>query len=169
MTDPTLARFVDARQGTPTGMRGMIAKVPAASHACRVSVSEAVIPPGMFVPPHVHAHEDEFCYVLEGELRFLVGDEAIVARPGSYVVRPRGVRHAFWNESDEPARVIEIVAPGNLEPYFAELGAIFQADAPFPERKRAASALHERYGIHYDAALERAVVERFGIRVEVPR
>jgi len=40
-----------------------------------------------------------------------IGDEVIEAGPGDLVLKPRGVRHAFWNPGDEPARVLEIISP----------------------------------------------------------
>ena len=32
--------------------------------------------------------------------------------PEGMVAKPAGTPHAFWNASDEPARVLEIIAPG---------------------------------------------------------
>ena len=44
------------------------------------------------------------------------------ARPaGSYVVKPRGVPHAFYNAGTETVRVMEILTPGrSFEGYFDE-------------------------------------------------
>ncbi len=57
---------------------------------------------------HTHRHEDEYTYVLEGEIGVQVGDEVRVARPGDLVFKPRGVPHAFWNAGDVPARALEM-------------------------------------------------------------
>ena len=43
---------------------------------------------------HVHEHEDELFYVLEGEHVFQVGDQEFRAGPGGLVFAPRGVPHA---------------------------------------------------------------------------
>src|ERR1700737_3046548 len=51
---------------------------------------ENVIPPGQGPPLHTHANEDEAWYVLEGELRFKIGDELRPAAAGSFVFVPRG-------------------------------------------------------------------------------
>jgi mannose-6-phosphate isomerase-like protein (cupin superfamily) len=48
---------------------------------------------GYGTPLHVHSREDEAMYVLEGQIRFRVGDEEFVAGPGT-AVRLRGRRPA---------------------------------------------------------------------------
>jgi quercetin dioxygenase-like cupin family protein len=35
---------------------------------------EAIVPPGGGPPPHIHTHEDETFYVVEGRCEFLLGD-----------------------------------------------------------------------------------------------
>jgi quercetin dioxygenase-like cupin family protein len=40
-------------------------------------------------PLHVHEHEDEACYVLEGEVTFLVGDDVISTSTGTWVYLKR--------------------------------------------------------------------------------
>jgi uncharacterized cupin superfamily protein len=57
------------------------------------------------VLPHVHLREDEYPYVLEGTIGARVGDHKAIAGRGSYVIKPRGLIHTFWNPSREPARL----------------------------------------------------------------
>jgi mannose-6-phosphate isomerase-like protein (cupin superfamily) len=54
-------------------------------------------PSGRDDPLHTHAREDECNFVLEGELTFDVGGEIVLASAGSFVLKPRGVYHAFCN------------------------------------------------------------------------
>lgn len=49
-------------------------------------------PPLADTPMHVHAHEDELFYVLEGQHVFVVGDEVHQLGPGGVVFAPRGSR-----------------------------------------------------------------------------
>jgi quercetin dioxygenase-like cupin family protein len=49
----------------------------------------------MAVPLHSHRHEDEFWFVLEGEIRFTVGDETRTGGPGTFVYIPPNVPHSF--------------------------------------------------------------------------
>src|SRR4051812_14541752 len=76
------------------------------------------------VPMHVHQHEDEYTYVLEGEVGVQVGDEVRVAHPGDLVFKPRHVPHAFWNAGDRPARALEIISPAGFERYFVEIAQL---------------------------------------------
>src|SRR6476620_8744264 len=61
---------------------------------------------GSSPPLHVHSREDEVMVLLEGSLRFQVGEETFRAESGSVTFLPRGVPHTFLGEGDEPARLI---------------------------------------------------------------
>lgn len=93
------------------------------------SVVEHPIEPGRLVPPHMHTREDEFSYVLEGEIGVRVGDEEVTAMPGCYIFKPRGIPHTFWNASAQMGRVIEIISPAGFEQFFLELADLFAAEA----------------------------------------
>ena len=75
-------------------------------------------------PMHTHQHEDEYTYVLEGEIGVQIEEEVRVARLGDLVFKPRQVPHAFWNAGDVPARAQEIISPAGFERYFAEIAAL---------------------------------------------
>ena len=45
-----------------------------------IGAVEVVMAPGDEPPMHVHRNEDEWFYVMEGELTFLFGDESMTAR-----------------------------------------------------------------------------------------
>ena len=50
-------------------------------------------PPRFIAPLHLHRHDDEAWYVLEGTLFIRVGDQDVEARAGSAVLVPRGTPH----------------------------------------------------------------------------
>ena len=81
-------------------------------------------------PPHTHTHEDEISLVLEGEIGVQVGDEVFTAPTGTYVVKPRGVPHTFWNAGSTPARIQEIITPAGFEEYFREVAAALAPGGP---------------------------------------
>jgi quercetin dioxygenase-like cupin family protein len=58
-------------------------------------VEHPIGPRVLAAPLHTHEREDEYTYVLEGEVGVQVGDEVLIARPGDLVFKPRGVPHAF--------------------------------------------------------------------------
>ena len=79
-------------------------------------------------PLHRHTREDEYSYVLEGAMTVLVGEEIVVGRPGDLILKPRGVRHAFWNATDEPARLLELISPAGFEQFFVDIEPIFAVE-----------------------------------------
>jgi quercetin dioxygenase-like cupin family protein len=83
------------------------------------TLAEARVPPGGGPPPHIHGREDEGFFILEGEITFLLGDQRVVARAGSYIQGPRGIPHAFKNESNTTARMLILVTPSGFETFLA--------------------------------------------------
>jgi quercetin dioxygenase-like cupin family protein len=63
------------------------------------------------VPLHVHAGEDENFYVLEGEVRFRVGDELRTLGGGEAMSVGGGLPHSFRVVSDE-ARFLTVTTGG---------------------------------------------------------
>ena len=83
--------------------------------AARVlAVIEALAPRGPASPLHIHRNEDEWFYVIEGELKFWVGGKVIDAPAGSFVYGPRGVPHTF-DVASPVARFLLVAEPGGLE------------------------------------------------------
>ncbi len=118
-------------------------------------------PRALAAPLHRHTREDEYSYVLEGQVGALLGDEVLVAGPGDLVFKPRNQWHTFWNAGDEPARILEIISPAGFERFFAELvelGGVVQADPAI------LGNLCERYALEMDPASVPDLVERFGVR-----
>ena len=66
-------------------------------------------PPRLIAPRHVHHHDDEAWYVLEGILRVQSGENEIEARAGSAVLVPRGTPHTYWNAGPGRLRYLLIM------------------------------------------------------------
>lgn len=84
-------------------------------------LSEARVLPGGGPPPHIHHREDEAFFLLEGEITFRLGDRKVVAKPGAFIQGPRGIPHAFKNESNAPARMLIFVTPPGFDRFLAEM------------------------------------------------
>jgi mannose-6-phosphate isomerase-like protein (cupin superfamily) len=80
-------------------------------------------------PLHVHHADDEAWYVLEGTLRFRLGDDEIEAGPGSAVFAPRGMPHAYGNAGTELARYLLVLTP-KIRALVDELHAPLDGDEP---------------------------------------
>ena len=83
---------------------------------------EAVQKPGSEPPLHVHYTSDETFFVMEGALRFMVGDQVLDAPAGSVVFAPRGLPHAFKIKSPQ-VRMITLCTPAGFEEWFREFGS----------------------------------------------
>ena len=125
-------------------------------------VEHPIAPRTLAAPMHVHEHEDEYSYVLEGEVGVQIGDEVRYAARGDLVFKPRGVWHAFWNRTDKPARLLEIISPGGFERYFAELAPLLPPVRPEPDFEGLA-ALQARYGLQMDMSTVATISEREGL------
>ena len=85
-------------------------------------VMEASVPPQGGPPPHIHHRTDEAFYLQEGELEMVVGEDAYLARAGSFVFIPKGTVHRFSNAGTETARMLAMMTPGGFEGFFEEAG-----------------------------------------------
>ena len=126
------------------------------------SVVEHPLEPGAFAPPHTHSREDEFSYVLEGTVGVKLGDQEFLVTQGSYIVKPRGIPHAFWNPGPEPARLLEIIAPAGFERYFMQMAALVSKNAP-PDEEAIAKLANE-YGLTYHMEQAPALIAKHGLQ-----
>jgi mannose-6-phosphate isomerase-like protein (cupin superfamily) len=73
------------------------------------------IAPGRELEPHVHREEDDAFYILEGEMTFLLAGKEVAAPPGTFVLVPPGVEHAFRNDNEQPVRMLNLHAPAGFD------------------------------------------------------
>jgi mannose-6-phosphate isomerase-like protein (cupin superfamily) len=132
----------DEGRSISLGGMGVVFRLFGQDTAGAFAVVEHPMEAGRLTWPHVHVREDELSYVLEGVIGARVGDQVIeAAGVGSYLRKPRGVPHAFWNPGPKPARLLEIISPPGFEAYFVEL-----AEAGDPHRRE---ELAKKYGVTY--------------------
>jgi len=77
-------------------------------------IHQLVAPRSLVAPLHRHHREDEYSYVLTGTFGALLGDAVVTAEPGTWVFKPRGQWHTFWNAGDTPCEIIEVISPAGL-------------------------------------------------------
>ena len=63
---------------------------------------------------HVHHREDEWFYVIDGELTFWIGGTAVNAPAGAFVYGPRDIPHTFAVTSPQ-ARTLIVTEPAGFE------------------------------------------------------
>ena len=95
-------------------------KADGAGTGGRSMVTEQLAPRGSGSPLHVHHNEDEWFYVIEGELTIWVAGKTVVADAGSFVFGPRDVPHTFV-VSSEQARFLLVTEPAGFEGFVRAL------------------------------------------------
>jgi quercetin dioxygenase-like cupin family protein len=88
------------------------------------AILEQKIPAGHGPPLHVHRHETEIFYVLEGQFEIIVGEQKVHAAAGAMVVGPRDIPHTFRNVGPQDARLLLTVIPGRFANYFIEVDGL---------------------------------------------
>jgi mannose-6-phosphate isomerase-like protein (cupin superfamily) len=131
--------------GELVNLRGMGVhfKVEGTQTGGRFSIVEHPIEPRRLIPPHMHRNEDEYSFVIEGIVGARIGDEIVEGGPGTYIVKPRNVPHTFWNPTDMPARLLEIISPAGFENYFRELGRMIKDGTFSPEGRAEVAARYD--------------------------
>jgi quercetin dioxygenase-like cupin family protein len=93
--------------------------------------------------PHYHESWDEAVYGLEGTLAFQVDGRDVAVGPGQSLFIPRGIVHAFRNDTPAPATCLSVLTPGVLGPgYFREIAGLVAAGAPDPARMKEVMLRH---------------------------
>lgn len=93
-------------------------KVRGAATAGALTAFENVIAPGDGPPLHTHDREGESWYIVEGALRFKIGNELHAASTGAFVYVPPGTPHCFQNIGQTPARILVLFSPAGMEAFF---------------------------------------------------
>ncbi|GAB3828142.1 cupin domain-containing protein [Hymenobacter jeollabukensis] len=119
----------------------------------RFAVLDMSLRRGTEPPAHTHQREDETYFVLEGQLRFCLDEQVLVAGPGDTVHLPRGRRHCYQLET-EYARVLLHLAPAGLEHCFQALAepaaALIVPPRPLDPDVTKLLAVAARFGVTFD-------------------
>lgn len=125
-------------------------KAAAAATEQRFALVEAVAFRATEPPLHIHHHEDEAWYILDGKMTFYVADEILEATAGCFAFAPRGLPHTFTVDV-EPTRVLVFASPAGFEHFALELGEQARGDTPPANLAMPApevmGSVAERYGI----------------------
>jgi quercetin dioxygenase-like cupin family protein len=110
-------------EGEALWFLGVLATVKASAETTggAVAVIEHLAPRGTGSPLHVHSREDEWFYVIDGELTLWIDGETIVAPAGSFVFGPKGIPHTFI-VSSEQARFLLVTEPAGFEQFMRAAG-----------------------------------------------
>ena len=102
-------------------------------------------PPMSGPPLHRHSREDEWFYVLDGQVTMEVDGRRSVLSTGGSAFVPRGTAHAFQNFGPAGARLLVMVTPGGFDQFFGALSAL-NKPLPAPDFIRTEQIMKE-YGL----------------------
>jgi quercetin dioxygenase-like cupin family protein len=99
-----------------TGMDGIVWQILGQTYVPKQMTEasfswHATLPPGTFVPPHIHPTQDEFIRVLEGRFDLVLDGQAMQAKAGDVIRMPMGIMHGIFNKSGAPVRALFWVSP----------------------------------------------------------
>ncbi|MDF1790379.1 MAG: cupin domain-containing protein [Thalassobaculaceae bacterium] len=72
---------------------------------------ETLFPTGTFVPPHIHASQDEFIYMLDGTFDLMLNGQNCGANSGDLIHMPMGIPHGIFNNSGKDVKALFWVSP----------------------------------------------------------
>ncbi|MBK7214952.1 MAG: cupin domain-containing protein [Bacteroidales bacterium] len=135
------------------------------------SVETAVAPKLMGPPPHYHHELDELMYVIEGTASILIGDDMIEVKAGGWHLRPREIKHTFWNASDQKLRFFDMYFNQPFEEYLEEIFHKLTAENGYEEgsekKNNAIWALNDKFGLVFpeDSFGQRTeIMKQFGLK-----
>src|SRR6478752_10609098 len=70
-------------------------------------------------PLHIHPHQDEWFYVIEGEYLFQVGEDKYEMKAGDTIFLPGTVQHAFIQLTEKGRTIVSYLPAGKMEDFFA--------------------------------------------------
>jgi quercetin dioxygenase-like cupin family protein len=91
-------------------------------------------------PLHLHLHQEEWFYVVEGTVLFQVGDGRKTLRAGDSLLGRRNIPHTFSSIGDKPGRLLIAFTPAGKMEEFLRVTAV-----PNPPNQDA--AFFRRYGM----------------------
>jgi quercetin dioxygenase-like cupin family protein len=137
----------DYRLGTALDVLGEpgLVKLAGADTDDAVAVVHLTVPKLAGPPLHRHWREDEWFYVLDGQITWEVDGQRHNGGAGSSAFVPRGTAHAFQNFHDETAHILVMVTPAGLERFFEDV-TIMNKDLAQPDFERVGQ-LMQSYGM----------------------
>jgi len=88
-------------------------------------------PEGEGVPLHMHPNEEQWTYVIEGKMHYVLGDEERIVEPGDIVHIPRNTNHRS-RSIDGPAKFFTVKSPtgdGDMQQDYNMVGGEKSANA----------------------------------------
>jgi mannose-6-phosphate isomerase-like protein (cupin superfamily) len=104
-----------------------------------------VVPPRLGPPQHLHAHHDEFFWIVKGMFLVKVADRTACVSEEASLFIPRGIAHAFQNVGTGTGYLLIGILPGGvMRAYFEELRLLLLSE---PAEKLAIAQVGAKYDV----------------------
>lgn len=91
---------------------------------------------------HIHFYQDEIFTVIEGEYRFVVGNDTHILKSGQTIFLPKGIPHT-WIQLTDKGRLIYFLQPaGKMEEFFSYMNNLKERPSPEEMQK-----IHNDFGM----------------------
>ena len=135
------------------------------------SVECAVAPKTMGPPPHYHNELDELMLVLDGTASVLIGDDVVEVQAGGWHLRPRLIKHTFWNACEKPLRFVDMYFNQPFEEYLERIFFELTPQNGFPDGSKAKNKemeiLNDKFGLVFSPTCmeeRQAIVNKYGLK-----
>ena len=117
MSKTTSIRSIRAGEGEAVWAMGekIIFKLGPEETGGAFGLVEVIAQPRNGPPPHVHLHEDELFFVIDGEFNFVLEDRTFTRSTGYATCLPKRVLHTYTNIGQLPGRLLVLTAPCGFE------------------------------------------------------
>jgi len=105
--------------------------------------------PGGGPPPHSHAGQAEYMYIVEGTYEFTLDGVTRTLGPDSIVFIPPDTVHTFRNVTDKPGKVLDWSLPGGQDGYFREVSALTTGKGFGPEMREQLVEINRRHATRF--------------------
>jgi mannose-6-phosphate isomerase-like protein (cupin superfamily) len=159
---PTLLRADEAPTGTAPN-RSYNWLLTSEQSGGSIVLHVLTVEPGFWAREHHHPAEEEFFFVLEGELEVTIGNRTITGGPGTFAYAPPGCTHAFRPRGGKPCKLLHWNSPGGHERLAVARHRLVQQGRNDPEAQRKVMEDHD-YVFHDEERYERAAEEAAAAR-----
>lgn len=136
------------------------------------SCMETLIGPKVMGPaPHLHKDLDEIMFVQEGTVSVLVGNKIYHVQAGGWHMRPREIVHTFWNETDKPARFIDMYFNQDFDNFLEEMFVklvpdLMKRGISFTSKEATdkMNLLYVHYGITMFDEQRQPIIDKYGLK-----
>ena len=132
---------------------------------------EVLAPKTLGVSYHMHDKLDEIMRVQEGTVHVLVGEEVFEVNAGEWHLRPHGIPHTYWNQTDKPAKFNDMFLNQDFDNFLDELLRMAQRLSKqniSPDSKKAEelfAPIARKYGFTNFPEKTPYLLEKYGLKM----